>query len=139
MKKRPRAIRTTLVVRAFYGRTVFAINCANRCDVSATGDPYFRFFARGNYYDSGWIIQNKLLENRCNTSCKIVEEFPPKSLENFFQNRRTGFKIAEELAPKSLKNLLQNRLKTCLITAEKRAQKSPENLLEVAKELLQNG
>ena len=43
--------RTTLVVRAFYGRTVFAINCANRSDVSTTGDPYFRFFARGNYYD----------------------------------------------------------------------------------------
>ena len=82
---------------------------------------------------------NKLLENRWNTSCKIVEEFPPKSQENFLQNRRTVFKIAEEFAPKSPKNLLQNRLKTCSITAEKLAKKSPENLLEVAKELLQNG
>ena len=82
---------------------------------------------------------NKSHENRRNTSCKIVEEFPPKSLENFFQNCPTGFKIAEELAPKSPKNLLQNRLKTCSITAEKLAQKSPEKLLEVEKELLQNG
>ena len=102
-KTAPR-IRTTLVVRAFYGRTIFAINCANRCDVSAMGDPYFRFFARGNYYDSGWIIRTSC-SNRCNTSCKIVEEFPPKSLENFFQ-------IAE-LVSKSLKNLLQNRPRIC--------------------------
>ena len=51
VKKRPHAIRTTLVVRTFYGHTVFAINCANRSDVSAMGDPYFRFFERGNYYD----------------------------------------------------------------------------------------
>ena len=57
--------------------------------------------------------QNKLLENRWNTSCKIVEEFAPKSLKNFLQNRRTSFRIAEELAPKSPKNFLQNRWKTC--------------------------
>ena len=82
---------------------------------------------------------NKFLENRLNTSIKIVEEFPSKSLENFLQNRRTVFKIAEELAPKSPKDLLQNRLKTCSITAEKLAQKSPEKLLEVAKEFFQNG
>ena len=74
--------------------------------------------------------QNKLLENRWNTSGKIVEEFAPKSLKNFLQNRRTSFRIAEELAPKLPKNFLQNRWKTCSITAEKLAQKSPENLLK---------
>ena len=99
----------------------------------------------------------KLLENRSNTSSKIVEEFAPKSLKKFLQIRPTTFKIAEELAPKSPKNLLQNRLrtcskiaqevapkspknllqnrkKTCSIIAEKLAQKSPENFLKVAKE-----
>ena len=80
--------------------------------------------------------RNKFLENRWNTSCKIIEEFDPKSLKNFLQNRRTGFIIAEELAPKSPKNFLQNRWKTCSIMAEKLAQKSPENLLVVAKLLI---
>ena len=38
--------------------------------------------------DNGLInYRNKLLENRWNTSCKIFEEFAPKSLKNFLQNR----------------------------------------------------
>ena len=128
VKKRPRAICTTLVVRAFYGCTIFAINFANRCDVSTTGDPYFQFFARGNYYDSGWIIRTScskiaailcakssknFLQNRWKTSSKIAE-LVSKSLKNLLQNR-------QEFAPKSLENLLNNRRKTCSKIARKLA------------------
>ena len=79
--------------------------------------------------------RNKFLENRWNTSCKIVKEFAPKSLKNFLQNRQTGFKIAQELAPKLPKNFLQNRWKTCSITAEKLAQKSPGKLARSCKRI----
>ena len=107
VKKRPRAIRTTLIVRAFYGRTIFAINCANCCDVSATDDPYFRFFLRTVKITTrdglSEQVARKLLEyfvqNHRRICSKITEKLPPKS-PNWFQNRRTGFKIAEELAPK---------------------------------------
>ena len=73
--------------------------------------------------------QNKLLENRWNTSCKnrrricfkIAEKLPPKS-PNWFQNRRrTGSKIAQEFSPKSMEKLLNNGQKTCLKIARKLA------------------
>ena len=71
---------------------------------------------------------NKLLENRLNTFCKIVEEFAPKSQKKFLQNRRTGqncrrtcSKITQELAPKLLENLLNNHRKTCSKIARKLA------------------
>ena len=120
---------TMLVVCAFYGRTVFAINCANRSNVSATGDPYFRFLhevtTTTTQDELSEQVARKSLEyfvqNRRRISSKIAGKLPPKSLENFLQNRRTVFKIAEELAPKSLENLLNNRRKTCSLIARKLA------------------
>ena len=131
MKKRSCAIRTTLVVRAFYGRTVFAINCANRCYVSATGDPYFRFLRAVTTTTrdglSEQVARKSLqyfVQNRRRISSKIAGKLLPKSL-NWFQNRRrTCSKIAQEFAPKSLENLLNNRRKTCSKIARKLARSS---------------
>ena len=116
------ALRDPYYARMHVLRPYRFCHCANRSDVFTTGDQYSDFFARCNY-DFLVNIAEYFLQN-CRRICsKIAEKLAPKSL-NFF-------KIAIELAPESPKCFLQNRWKTYSITAE--------NLLEVAKELLQNG
>ena len=117
-----------LVVRAFYGRTIFAINCVNRCNVSAMGDPYLRFFCAVTTATRVGLsepVTQKSLDyfvQNCQRICsKIAEKLPPK-LPNWFQNhRKTCSKIVQEFSPKSLENLLNNGRKTCSKIARKLA------------------